>query len=96
MLKPLLVLVAAGLTVWAVLDLAQTPRNRVRGQSKALWALAAVALPVVGPLAWLALGRVAPAGGGRPQPPRPVGPDDDPEFLRRLDEQRRRQSPDDS
>jgi len=40
-IRPLLVLLAAGLTVWAVLDLAQTPRDRVLGQSKALWALAA-------------------------------------------------------
>ncbi|MCU0266961.1 MAG: PLDc N-terminal domain-containing protein [Actinomycetia bacterium] len=96
MLKPLLVLVAAGLTVWAVLDLAQTPRDRVRGQSKALWALAAIALPVLGPLAWLTMGRTTPAGGGRAAPPRPVGPDDDPDFLRRLDDERRRQSPDDA
>jgi hypothetical protein len=34
-----------------------------------------------------------PGGPGRPGV-RPVAPDDDPEFLRRLDEQRRRRRPD--
>lgn len=96
MIKPLVVLVAAALSVWAVLDLVQTPRDRVRGQSKALWALLALVVPVLGPLAWLALGRTSPSRGGPARPPGPVGPDDDPDFLRRLDEERRRQSPDDA
>ena len=46
--------------------------------------VAIVALPVVGPVGWFAVGR--PPGGGIAGPGRrpPIAPDDDPDFLRRL------------
>ncbi len=95
MIRPLAALLAAGLTVWALLDLAQTPRPRVRGLPKPVWMIVVLLVPVLGPLAWLGLGRApAPPSGGI-QRPRPLAPDDDPEFLHRLDEERRRSRPDD-
>lgn len=94
MLRPLVVLLAAGFAVWALLDLASTPRTRVRVLPKPAWAVLILVVPVLGPLAWLALGR-SPATPSRPGPPsRPLAPDDDPEFLRKLDEDRRRTRPD--
>lgn len=89
MLKALLVLGAAALAVWALLDLAQTPRSRVQVLAKPAWVLAVVLLPVLGALAWFMVGRSATAA---PRPPvRPLAPDDDPEFLRHLDDERRRE-----
>ena len=79
---PLILLVA--LTVFAVVDAVLTPREQLPG--KGWWLLAIVLLPVVGPVAWLAVGRRsrrASGGAGTPPPP-PVAPDDDPDFLRGL------------
>lgn len=79
---PLIILIA--LTVFAVIDAILTPRDQLPG--KVWWVLGIVLLPVVGPLAWLTVGRRARRGtggtGGTPQPP--VAPDDDPDFLRGL------------
>ena len=86
----LLYLGAVALTTWALLDVAQTPATSVRRLPKASWALVSV-LPYVGPAAWFLLGtdgsalpdrsrRKPPTG----QPQRPMGPDDDPDFLREL------------
>jgi len=70
---------AVALTTWALLDVAQTPPESVRTLAKGSWALLVV-IPFVGPAAWFALGtRRRPARASRP-----IGPDDDPEFLREL------------
>lgn len=91
MARALLVLALVGLTVYTLIDCARTPAADVRNLPKALWLLLIVVLPVVGPVGWLLAGRQT-----RRQPPRavgrgPVGPDDDPDFLRRVEEQRRLQ-----
>ena len=78
--KVLLVLVAVGLTVYAVFDIATTPRREVPVMRKWLWLLVAL-IPAVGPLTWLVVSRRA--RSPRPEP-RVTGPDDDPDFLRRL------------
>jgi len=80
------------LGVWAMVDCAQTAPADVRRLPRPLWVLVIAFIPVVGPIAWLTLGRrrgskpLAP-----PVPPRPVAPDDDPDFLRALEQERRRQ-----
>jgi hypothetical protein len=69
-------------SLWALFDVARTPPEHVTSPGKFLWALL-VLVPLAGPLCWLL--------GGRRETPRahvpvrPVAPDDDPEFLRRLD-----------
>jgi hypothetical protein len=74
-------------TIYALVDCIQTDRRQVRIMPKPVWLLA-VLVPVAGPLAWFFAGRATAAGGpsrgpgGRPTGPR--GPDDDPDFLRRL------------
>jgi hypothetical protein len=77
-------------SIYAIVDCLQTDRRRVSIMPKAVWLLA-VLVPVVGPVFWLGAGRRAPRrrprraprGPGR-QPPGPRGPDDDPDFLRKL------------
>ena len=76
MVKVLLVLAALGLTIFALIDLLSVPAGDVRGGSRFVWGVVILALPVIGPVLWLWLGR-APSDG-----PRHLGPDDDPDFLR--------------
>lgn len=70
-------------------------RSRIRHLPRYLWVLLIVLVPLVGAGAWFLAGRPAPEGGhgpgwpiggGFPQRPRPKAPDDDPDFLRSLDE----------
>jgi hypothetical protein len=88
------------LYIYALIDLLRAPSAEVRLLPKWLWAIVIVLVFVVGPVMWLGLGRPRaqyPPGGGDggggpggrrgPGPRGPVAPDDDPEFLRRIDEQ---------
>jgi hypothetical protein len=101
MIRVVLTLVVIGLVVYALVDLGGANKEQTGGLPKWLWAVVIVILPVAGSVAWLVFRRIAvtaPAGpapwGGRPGRAQrsggPVAPDDDPDFLRSLDEQRRR------
>lgn len=87
MLRVVFIAIVVFATIYALVDCVQTDRRQVRVMPKPVWLLA-VLVPVAGPLAWFLAGRAtAPGGpsrgsGGRPTGPR--GPDDDPDFLRRL------------
>jgi hypothetical protein len=88
------------LVVYCVLDVLRTPGRQMRYLPKPVWLLLCFVPPIVGPLAWLLLGR--PQGpqqnlpykgnaGRAPdsdQPGRPVAqnPDDDEAFMRGLRE----------
>ncbi len=90
------------IALWAycIFDVISTDEALVRNMPKVLWLVVVILLPTVGSVAWLVLGR--PVGAGlrpgdtapyRPSPrsaPRALGPDDDPTFLARLDEETRR------
>jgi phospholipase D-like protein len=81
-------LIVVGLLVYAVLDCVQTPTEELR-VARSLWLTLIVLVPVLGPVAWLLTGRIQvprharadPSVEPAPRPARPVGPDDDPEFL---------------
>jgi hypothetical protein len=85
-------LLTIAVTVYAVDYCIQTDDAQVRGLPKLLWLLLILLFPIVGSIAWFIAGRPqrgtagrGPTGRGpshRPPPPR--GPDDDPDFLRRL------------
>lgn len=67
------------LTIYALVDLFMTNGPRVRAFPKPVWIAIVVAVPVIGPLLWLFVGKVKPGvakknSGGR-------APDDDPYFL---------------
>ena len=93
--RVLIVVIVVVLSVYTLFDVIAADRRRVRGMPKVLWALLAF-LPLLGPAFWLALGR--PQAPRRPPGPgqqrRPLAPDDDPDFLWKLD-RRRHQKPDD-
>ncbi|KRF21890.1 MULTISPECIES: PLDc N-terminal domain-containing protein [unclassified Phycicoccus] len=87
-------LLTIAVTVYAVVDCIQTDDAQVRGLPKLLWLLLILLFPIVGAIAWFIAGRPqrgaagrGPGGGPRGpshRPPPPRGPDDDPDFLRRL------------
>jgi hypothetical protein len=74
---------AVAFTVYALVDLFMTHAPRVRAFPKPVWIAIVVALPIVGPLLWLVVGK---GSKGTPKK-RGVGkaPDDDPSFLGSLD-----------
>jgi hypothetical protein len=94
-----------GMYVYALVDLARSPKAQVRLMPKMLWAVVILILGVIGVALWFVLGRprvgYPPSGGGGfggggfgggfgsgPRgPSAPLAPDDDPEFLKQLDEQ---------
>jgi hypothetical protein len=83
-----LVLVIVTFGIWALIDVAQTPVSRVRRFPKSTWSVL-VLIPVLGAAGWFLDGRSpVPRGAGGTRAggpaPRPIAPDDDPEFLRRL------------
>jgi hypothetical protein len=88
MLRVVVVLVVVGVTVYALVDCARSNEPELRLLSKPLWLLVILLLPLAGPVLYLTLGR-APEAPPAPAA-RPLAPDDDPEFLRRLELERRR------
>ncbi|MFJ4107571.1 PLD nuclease N-terminal domain-containing protein [Oerskovia enterophila] len=111
MSRVLLTLLAVGLAVYALSDCATSDEHDRSGIPKGLWIVMIIFLPFVGPLAWILVSRTqrsrhAAAGGvGSPRRPGaggsrrrssgPVAPDDDPDFLWKLEQQRRREARDD-
>ncbi|MFI2754436.1 PLD nuclease N-terminal domain-containing protein [Cellulomonas sp. P22] len=96
-MRNLFVLAAVGLIVYTIIDVLRSDESERFGVHRILWLVFIVVLPVIGSLAWLVLRRLARSasrrGGGAPRPRTasgPVAPDDDPEFLWRLEQQRRR------
>lgn len=80
---------AVGVIIYSLIDCWRSEPRDIRGIRRGPWLAVIILLPVIGGLLWLLLGRprYLPAGT---KPARGRGPDDDPEFLRKLDEQRRR------
>lgn len=86
-------LLTIAVTVYAVVDCIQSDDAQVRGLPKLLWLLLILLFPIVGAIAWFIAGRPQRGTAGGPgrgpggpshRPPPPRGPDDDPDFLRRL------------
>lgn len=89
--RAFIVVVALALAIFCLVQLIQSRGQRVRGLPRWAWVPVIVLLPILGPVAWLVLGR--PRGGGAPKPPprRTIAPDDDPDFLRNLNRERERE-----
>ncbi len=96
----LLTLAIIGLAVYALADLAGARKEETGGLPKWLWAVLIVLAPVIGAVAWIVFRRSAPRAAGpgyrgsgpnlRARRQGPLAPDDDPEFLWRLEQERRR------
>ncbi len=87
------ILIIIGLAVYSFFDVLQTSDDRIRRFPKRAW-LVLVLVPVLGAALWFGLGRPRRSSYGPPRVitlkngnPRNVAPDDDPTFLRRLDEE---------
>lgn len=89
-MKFLLAVVVLTLVVYALIDCARTSASEVRVMPKVVWFLVIVFVPAVGAAAWLLVGRVRGSATPPPRRSRPVAPDDDPDFLWRLEQDRRR------
>lgn len=66
-------------TIYALVDLFMTQNPRVRAFPKPVWIAVVVALPILGPLLWLFVGKTS--GRSRKKNVGGQAPDDDPRFL---------------
>jgi hypothetical protein len=87
MLRVLLVLVLLALWISSIIDVVRTPSPATRALPKWAWLLIVVVLPLIGGLIWVLLGRERPEPGRYFRRRSPAAPDDDPQFLRRLEEE---------
>ena len=88
-------LLLIGLVVYCVIDIVRSEDDERLGVHPALWVLLVVLFPLIGGVVWLAVSRTrragrAPRQAAGPVASGPVAPDDDPEFLWRLEQERRR------
>lgn len=88
MLRYLPPVLVVAFTLFCVFDVLGSDDRTRRGVPRPAWLLVVVALPVVGGVVWLVVSRLAARTPGRAAGP--IAPDDDPEFLFRLDQERRR------
>jgi hypothetical protein len=99
MLRVLMFLIPLALSVYAFIDCISTKDEDVRHMPKALWAILVLLFPLVGSISWIIAGkRRSPAAGGwsgvRGGRSRQwVAPDDNPDFLKSLDEDRKKDDP---
>ncbi|MFV0459792.1 MAG: PLD nuclease N-terminal domain-containing protein [Actinomycetales bacterium] len=93
MLRWLPVIVQLALLVYCLVDCVQADERRIRILPRWAWVLIIIILPIAGGLGWLLAGRPVPGdvddAGIRSMGP--LGPDDDPDFLNRIDEESERQ-----
>jgi len=78
-LRVLLFVAVVMLTIYCIVELAQTKGARVRAMPRWLWLFVVICVPGIGPFP-----RLPPGRPGPPPPPRPLAPDDDEDFLRGL------------
>lgn len=80
--------IAAFFYIFSIVDCALADGHRVRGVPKAAWVAIVVVFVVIGGILWFIIGRPrrAVAAG-----PRAIAPDDDPDFLRNLERDRKQQ-----
>jgi hypothetical protein len=79
--RVVLAVAVIGLGVYAFVQALQADATQIRLMPRWLWVAVILAFPVVGPVAWILTGRQTQAAISDEGP---LGPDDDPEFLRKL------------
>ena len=97
MLRFLPFLLELALLVYCLIDCIQTDQSEVRNLGKGWWILLIILFPLVGGIAWLVAGRpqrgqrravawpsTQTSGFPEYERPRPLAPDDDPEFLEQM------------
>jgi hypothetical protein len=92
MARALLSLLTVAVVIYALVDCWRSRPDEVQRLSRGGWAVVILVVPLLGAIAYISLGRVTGSATGAEHAagtPRVVAPDDDPEFLRTLDFQRR-------
>jgi hypothetical protein len=79
--RVVLAVAVIGLGVYAFVQALQADASHIRLMPRWLWVAVILAFPVIGPGAWILTGRQTRAALSDEGP---LGPDDDPEFMRRL------------
>ena len=95
-MRNLAVLLIIGLIVYCVIDVIRSTDDERLGVHPIFWVALILVVPLVGALVWLAVRwsrRTAGGPGPSTRNRRTTGPDDDPDFLSRLDDDRRRADP---
>ncbi|MGA4840317.1 PLDc N-terminal domain-containing protein [Streptomyces sp. G45] len=93
MLRYLPFLLVLAVWIYAFIDVLNTPEKEVRHLPKVVWVIIVLLFGEVllGPIAWFVTGKKRASGGGAPRRSGGwVAPDDNPEFLKGLDEDRDR------
>jgi uncharacterized membrane protein YgcG len=77
--------------VYGLVDVIRTDRHLTRGFSKTTWIIMVALLPLIGAALWFLIGRPRASAVAQPVYQRhPTAPDDDPDFLRNLEQRRRK------
>ncbi|MFI2565685.1 PLD nuclease N-terminal domain-containing protein [Paenarthrobacter sp. NPDC018779] len=92
MLRVVGVVVVLVVFVYALIDVIRTDSRSTRGISKPAWIVVMIVLPVLGAILWFIFGRPYGRPSAKPVRSYPTAPDDDPEFLRNLENRRRNQA----
>lgn len=79
-----LILLSLALTLYTFIDCAMRDETQIKKLPKWGWLLAIIFTGIIGPIAYLAIGRVRGPKGPKPGRKRILPPDDDPDFLRGL------------
>lgn len=84
MLRALVYLLPLALTIYAFIDCLNTPEAEVKHLPKVGWVFIILLFWVVGPIVWLAAGKVRVPATGSSRRGGWVAPDDNPDFLKSL------------
>jgi hypothetical protein len=87
MVRLLMVIIPLAMTIYALVDAIQTEDTHIQHLPKLIWIVLILLFPPVGSIVWFIVGRQRGPQSGRSAPRRPttpLGPDDDPDFLRNL------------
>jgi hypothetical protein len=94
MVRLFILLAALQLILFVLALISCLSADRVRAVPRALWVLVILLIPLIGPIAYFVWGRpvAAPVEGSpiRRAPSRPSSPDDDPDFLRKMNSEQSR------
>ncbi|MFD5875223.1 PLD nuclease N-terminal domain-containing protein [Streptomyces sp. NPDC060322] len=98
MLRALIYLLPLALTIFAFIDCLNTPEDEAKHLPKVAWVFIILLFWIVGPIVWLAAGKVrnVPEGGRTPSEWHRghrttwVAPDDNPDFLKSLKDEKKK------
>jgi hypothetical protein len=94
MLRYLPFLLMLALTIYAFIDCLNTPEEEVKHLPKVVWVLIILIFTIVGPVVWLVAGKQRHAVPGSRSSGGWVTPDDNPDFLRSLKDEKRNENTD--